>query len=74
MSSGRERAVMVWDARYARESHRLEEIERGLAELRALEEAPSRKRRERIADMETERRQIMLAIARLGPSPRAKMG
>lgn len=74
MSSGRERAVVVWEARYTLVAQRLSEIERGLAELRALEEAPSRKRRERLADLEEERSQVMLALARLGPSPRAKMG
>lgn len=74
MSSGRERAVMVWGARYALASQRLDEIELTLAELRALEEAPSRKRRERTADLEEERRQAILTLARLGPSPHAKMG
>lgn len=74
MSSGRERAVIVWQGRRALASQRLEEIERTLAELRAMEEPPSRKRRERMADLEEERRQVMLTLARLGPSPHAKMG
>jgi hypothetical protein len=74
MSSGRERAVLVWEARHALVTRRLSEIERGLAELRATEEAPSRKRRERMADLEAEQQHVMLAIARQGPSPRAKMG
>ena len=74
MSSGRERAVLVWEAHHALVAQRLREIERTLAELRAMEEPPSRKRRERTADLEEERRQAMLALAQLGPSPRAKMG
>lgn len=74
MSSGRERGVLVWGARYTLTTRRLEEIERALAEQRAVEEPLSRKRRERIADLEEERRQVMLAIARLGPSPQPKMG
>ena len=74
MSSGRERGVLVWGAHYALVSQRLETIERSLRELRTLEEAPSRKRRERITDLEDERRQVMLALERLGPSPHAKMG
>ncbi len=74
MSSGRERAVLVWEGRHALATQRLKEIERTLAELQAMEEPPSRKRRERIADLEEERRQAVLELARLGPSPRAKMG
>ncbi len=74
MSSGRERAVMVWEGRRALVSLRLDEIERTLAELRAMEEPLSGKRRERMAKLEEERRQIMLALARLGPAPHAKMG
>ncbi len=65
---------MVWAGRHALASQRLDEIERALIELRALEEAPSRKRRERMADLEEERRQAMLTLARLGPSPHARMG
>jgi hypothetical protein len=74
MSSGRERAVLVWEGRHALATQRLEEIERTLTELRGMEEPPSRKRRERMAELEEERRQAMLDLARLGPSPRAKMG
>ncbi len=74
MSSGRDRAVMVWAVRHALASQRLDEIERSQAELRALEEPPSRKRRERTTDLEEERRQVMLTLARLGPSPHARMG
>ncbi len=74
MNSGRERAVIVWEARHALLSQRLEEIERTLATMLAAEEPPSRKRRERIADLTEERRQVMLALGRLGPSPQAKMG
>ena len=74
MSSGRDRAVMVWAVRHALAAQRFEEIERSLAELRTFEEPPSRKRRERTTDLEEERRQVMLTLARLGPSPHAKMG
>jgi hypothetical protein len=74
MSSGRERAVMVWAARQALVSQRLDQIESELANLKALEEPPSRKRRERLAELEEERRQVLLFLARLGPSPHAKMG
>lgn len=74
MSSGRERAILVWEGRHALAAQRLDEIERTLADLRAMEEPPSRKRRERMADLEEERRRMMQALALLGPSPRAKMG
>ena len=74
MSSGRERAVMVWEARHALASARLEQIERALSELTSAEEPPSRKRRERTLELEAEREQAMLALARLGPAPHAKMG
>jgi hypothetical protein len=74
MSSGRERAVIVWGARLALATKRLDEIERELEEQRAPDEPVSRKRRDRIADLEGERKQLTLTIARLGPSPQPKMG
>lgn len=80
MSSGRERAVMVWQTRHALLTARLEQIERALGELTAIEEGsplgppPSRKRRERASELEAERRRALLDLARLGPSPHAKMG
>lgn len=74
MSSGRERAVMVWAARYALLSANLERIERALGELAAIEEPPNRKRRERQGELEAERQRAALDLARLGPSPQAKMG
>lgn len=74
MSSGRERAVQVWAARHALALRRLEVVERALAEQRGMEEAPSRKRRERLSELEEERRQLMLTLARLGPCPQPKMG
>jgi hypothetical protein len=39
-----------------------------------IEEPPTRKRRERIGDLENELRRITVELAQLGPSPRAKMG
>ncbi|HEX9037017.1 MAG TPA: hypothetical protein VF808_08520 [Ktedonobacterales bacterium] len=74
MSSGRERSVLVWEARFALASERLTQIERSLAELSSFEEPPSRKRRERVIELEAERRQVTRTIASLGPSPQAKMG
>jgi hypothetical protein len=74
MSSGRERAVMVWEARHAMLTARREQIERTLGELPAIEEQTSRKRRERVSELEAERQRALLEIARLGPSPHAKMG
>lgn len=74
MSSGHERAVIVWGVKYAQATKRLEEVERMLTEQRALDETVSRKRRERIADLEEERRQVIRTVARLGPSPQPKMG
>jgi hypothetical protein len=74
MSSGRERAVLVWEARHALATARMEQIERALSELASIEEPPSRKRRERAMGLATEREQVMVALARLGPAPHAKMG
>lgn len=74
MSSGRERAVQVWAVRHALVTGRLEVVERTLAEQRGADEALSRKRRERLADLEDERRQLMVALARLGPCPQPRMG
>lgn len=74
MSSGRERAVLVWQARRALAAARLAQVECALGELASAEEPPSRKRRDRATELEAERQQLMLALAQLGPSPHAKMG
>lgn len=74
MTAGRERAVMVWDARESLLQRRLEALDQELAHLARIEEPPTRKRRDRISDLEAERLRIVLALAQLGPSPRAKMG
>jgi len=74
MTSGRERGVMLWDARASLLRARLEATQRELAHLNEIEEPPTRKRRERVAELEAEARLAMAALAQLGPSPRAKMG
>ena len=74
MSAGRERSVMVWDARESLLLSRLEAIERELDELAQIEQPPTRKRRERTSELEDERRRVTVSLAQLGPSPRAKMG
>jgi hypothetical protein len=74
MASGRERGVIVWDVRASLLKRRLDLADLELMRLAAIEEPPTRKRRERIAELEDERRHITIALAQLGPSPRAKMG
>lgn len=74
MSAGRERSVMVWDTRASLLLTRLEAIERELDELALIEQPPTRKRRERVSELEDERRRVTISQAQLGPSPRAKMG
>lgn len=78
MNGGRERGVMLWDLHATLARQRLDEvereIERELAEQGALTEPLSRGRRDRLAALEEERRQAQIALARLGPSPHAKMG
>lgn len=74
MSAGRERGALVWDAREHLLRQRLEAIQAECAQIERLHEPLSRKRRERLAELEREAQRITLALARLGPSPRAKMG
>ena len=74
MSAGRERSVMVWDARQSLLLSRLEAIEQELEELAQIEQPPTRKRRERTSELEDERRRVVTSLAQLGPTPRAKMG
>ncbi|HEX8998033.1 MAG TPA: hypothetical protein VF812_18540 [Ktedonobacterales bacterium] len=74
MSGGRERAVMVWDARVSLLVQRRDAVESELAHLADIEEPPTRKRREHIAELEAERLRVQRMLAQLGPAPRAKMG
>ncbi|HEX2347310.1 MAG TPA: hypothetical protein VHI51_02640 [Ktedonobacterales bacterium] len=74
MSAGRERGALIWDARDHLLRRRLEAIEAELAQLAGIQEPLNRKRRERMAELERESQRITLSLARLGPSPRAKMG
>jgi hypothetical protein len=74
MTAGRERGVMVWDVRERLLQQRYEAVSQELARLVEIEEPPTRKRRERIGDLENELRRITVELAQLGPSPRAKMG
>ncbi len=74
MTAGRERGVTLWDVREALLQRRLDAARQELAQLAAIEEPPTRKRRERIAELEEEQRHITVSLAQLGPSPRAKMG
>ncbi len=74
MTSGRERGVMLWDARASLLRARMEATQRELTQLAEIEEPPTRKRRERMGELEVEARRSMVALAQLGPSPRAKMG
>jgi hypothetical protein len=45
-----------------------------LGQLAAIQEPLNRKRRDRMAELEKESQRITVSLARLGPSPRAKMG
>jgi hypothetical protein len=74
MTAGRERGVMVWDVRERLLQQRYEAISQELARLAEIEEPPTRMRRERIDDLENELRRVVVELAQLGPSPRAKMG
>ena len=74
MTGGRERTVMLWDARASLLHARLETAQRELAQLAEIEQPPTRQRRERAGELEAEARRATLALAQLGPSPRAKMG
>lgn len=74
MSAGRERGVLAWDARDHLLRRRLETIQAELARLAAIQEPLNRKRREHMGELEKESQRITVSLARLGPSPRAKMG
>lgn len=74
MSGGRERGIMVWDVRETLLRERLAHLDHELAQLNANQEAPTRKRMERVSQLEAERAAVGMQIARLGPSSRAKMG
>ncbi|HEY7848911.1 MAG TPA: hypothetical protein VIC27_02545 [Ktedonobacterales bacterium] len=74
MAAGRERGVTVWNVRESLLKRRIDLVDLELARLAAIEEPPTRKRRERIAELEDERQHIAASLAQLGPSPRAKMG
>ncbi|HEU5345728.1 MAG TPA: hypothetical protein VFX31_04220 [Ktedonobacterales bacterium] len=74
MSAGRERGALVWDAREHLLRQRLEAAQAERVQIERLQEPLSRKRRERLAELEQEVQRLTLALARLGPSPRAKMG
>jgi hypothetical protein len=66
--------VTLWDVRASLLKRRLEAVSQELAHLAAIEEPPTRKRREQMSELEDERRHITIMLAQLGPSPRAKMG
>ncbi|HZC06891.1 MAG TPA: hypothetical protein VE338_14750 [Ktedonobacterales bacterium] len=74
MTAGRERSVTMWDVRESLLRQRMEAIAHELDQLTQIEEPLTRKRRERISELEDERRRITVALAQLGPAPRAKMG
>jgi hypothetical protein len=65
---------MQWDVRESLLRQRLSAVSDELERLAELDEAMLGKRRERLLNLETERRRIEVALAQLGPSPRAKMG
>ncbi|HEY8322885.1 MAG: hypothetical protein ACHQ1E_04040 [Ktedonobacterales bacterium] len=74
MSAGRERGALIWDARDHLLRRRLEAVQAELGQLAAIQEPLNRKRRDRMAELEKESQRITVSLARLGPSPRAKMG
>jgi hypothetical protein len=74
MTAGRERGVTLWDVRESLLQRRREAVSQELAQIAAIEEPPTRKRRERMGELEEELRHITIMLAQLGPSPRAKMG
>lgn len=74
MGGGQERGVTVWDARWALTRQRYDTVCEELARLSEPGEPTSRKRQERVRDLDAERLRLLAAMARLGPSPRARMG
>ena len=74
MTGGRERGIMVWDARESLLLLRRDAVADELARIAEIEEPLTRKRRERIAELEVESRRLQLMLGQLGPAPRAKMG
>ena len=74
MSGGRERSVIVWDVHWTLLSERFEVVCSELERLTDTEKPLSGKRLERRQELEAERQGLLLALSRLGPTPRAKMG
>ena len=74
MTGGRERGIMVWDARASLLHMRRDAVADELARIAEIEEPLTRKRRERYVELEAESRRLQLLLGQLGPAPRAKMG
>ena len=71
MKMGIERDILRWDIHDSLLRGRLA---RGEESLRALETSSDAKRPGRLGALERERDELLRAISRQGPSPRAKMG
>ena len=71
MKMGIERDILRWDIHDSLLRGRLARVEES---LRALETSSDAKRPERLGALERERDELLRAISRQGPSPRAKMG
>jgi hypothetical protein len=74
MSGGRERGIILWEVRATLLRVRDAAVREELESLASIQEPPTRKRRERMAELEGELRHIMIELAQLGPDPRPKMG
>lgn len=74
MGGGRERSVIVWDVHRTLLFERYEVVCDELERLTDTEKPLSGKRNERRQELESERQGLLLALSRLGPTPRAKMG
>lgn len=71
MKMGIERDILRWDIHDSLLRGRLARVEES---LRALETSSDAKRPERLGALERDRDELLRAISRQGPSPRAKMG
>lgn len=71
MKMGIERDILRWDIHDSLLRGRLARIEES---LRALEASTDAKRVERVSALQHDRNDLLRALSRHGPSPRAKMG
>lgn len=71
MTMGIERDILRWDIHHSLLRGRLARVEDS---LRALESSTDAKRDDRQTALQRDRDELLRALSRQGPSPRAKMG